>query len=187
MAYYYQKQNTNHNAYLPKRPIKSFQDLEVYQKALEAAVFVARSVPFPKLSDLITDRNQKKGTKVTKGYMLNKEAILAVGRNTLTCALNLPHLIAEAHSFRFGSQQYCLLLLEKVMRDCNKMAVYLDQVRDICATGLEWEQFDELIKKYFCIRRKVLNLQRSWKRFMEPAPEIDLTLLSRFFNDGIDN
>ncbi len=60
----------------------------------------------------------------------------------------------------------CLILLEKVMLNCNKMVVYLDQARDICETGLESGQFEELAKKYFLIRRKVLNLQRSWQKYM---------------------
>jgi len=56
--------------------------------------------------------------------------------------------------------------LEKVMLNCNKMVVYLDQARDICATGLEVVKFEELQKKYLFIRRKVLNLQRSWQKYM---------------------
>ena len=87
--------------------------------------------------------------------------------NTLAnCSCAIPHLIAEAHSFRFGSQKECLVLLEKVMLNCNKMVVYLDQARDICDTGLEVVKFEELQKKYLFIRRKVLNLQRSWQKYM---------------------
>jgi len=84
----------------------------------------------------------------------------------LPCALGLPHLIAEAHSFRFGNRQECLILLEKAMLRCNKMVVYLEETRDIIDTGVEWGKFDELIKKYLFVRRKLLNLQRSWKRYM---------------------
>ena len=85
----------------------------------------------------------------------------------LPCALGLPHLIAEAHSYRFGAGTDCLVLLEKVMVNCNKMIVYLEQVRDICQTGQEHEWFEELIKKYLYIRRKTLNLQRVWKKYIE--------------------
>ncbi len=87
--------------------------------------------------------------------------------NMLPCALGLPHLIAEAHSYRFGTGQDCIILLEKTMVNCNKMMVYLEQVRDICQTGLEHEWFEELIKKYLYIRRKTLNLQRVWKKYIE--------------------
>jgi len=85
----------------------------------------------------------------------------------LPCALGLPHLIAEAHSVRFGSQKDCLILLERAMLHCNKMVVYLEETRDICNTGVSWDKFNELIKKYLFIRQKTLNLQRSWKKYMD--------------------
>ena len=40
----------------PKKPVKSFQDLEVYQKLLEASVFVAKNI-LPAL--LKVKKNQK--------------------------------------------------------------------------------------------------------------------------------
>ena len=138
----------NKPEYFPKKPVKSFLDLEVYQKSLEAAVFVAKSIAMP-----------KKKTKISE---LEKLII----NTAVNCALSIPHQIAEAHSTRFGSQTSCLVFLEKVMLNCNKMVVYLEQIRDICKTNAEHEQFEELIKKYFYIRRKVLNLQRVWKKYM---------------------
>ncbi len=184
--------------YFPKKPVKSFLDLEVYQKALEMAVFVSKYiVPLPILLDV--EGKPSKGQK--RDQRLNEKATSALGRplpklpvvehyplgtvedllsktgstsaaerlifqSMLPCALGLPHLIAEAHSFRFGSQQECLILLEKAMLHCNKMIVYLEETRDIIDTGVEWEKFDELIKKYLLLRRKLLNLQRSWKKYM---------------------
>ncbi len=150
--------------FFPKKPVKSFQDLEVYQKALEASVFVANKI----LPAIIQNKKSKtrKSAKPKEGENLNSAKEL-IYKAVAPCALGLPHLIAEAHSVRFGSQQECIVLLEKVMMNCNKMAVYLEQIRDICETGIEWEVFDELIKKYFFLRRKVLNLERSWKNYME--------------------
>ena len=149
--------------FYPKKPVKSFQDLEVYQKALEASVFVANNI----LPAIIQNKKSKtrKSPKPKENENLNSAKEL-IYKSIAPCALGLPHLIAEAHSVRFGSQQECIVLLEKVMMNCNKMAVYLEQIRDICETGIEWEVFDELIKKYFFLRRKVLNLQRSWKKYM---------------------
>ena len=139
-------------SYSPKKPVKSFMDLEVYQKALEAGVAVANSL------------NKKEKNKKSKELT---EAESLIFHNMLPCALGLPHLIAEAHSFRFGTGTDCLVLLEKTMVNCNKMVVYLEQTRDICQTGLEHEFFEELIKKYLYIRRKTLNLQRVWKKYIE--------------------
>ncbi len=172
MEYY----NKNKFANFPKKPVKTFQDLDVYRLALEANVFVAKYVvPASKLSEVsvASSKGDKKKTSAQRQNSISDNigtGTLGIGTiilDTLTnCACSIPHLVAEAHSFRFGSQKECLILLEKVMLNCNKMVVYLDQTRDICATGVEVEKFEELQKKYLFIRRKVLNLQRSWQKYM---------------------
>lgn len=147
----YQKNYTNYNkqSYNPKKTVKHFTDLEVYQKALEASVFVSKNLC-------------KNTTDETKTYIL---------KNMTALALSIPHLIAESHSCRFGSSDQCLLILDKVMLGCNKMVVYLEQARDICETGVELTQFEEQTKKYFYIRQKVLNLQRVWRKYIEVAKQ----------------
>ncbi|MDP2708484.1 MAG: hypothetical protein Q8O93_00305 [bacterium] len=141
-----------YNSYAPKKPVKTFQDLEIYQLALAASVAVA---------GIALTKDKKKTEKI------KAEAENLIIHNLLPCALGLPHLIAEAHSFRFGTGTECLALLEKVMVNCNKLAVYLEQTRDICPAGHEPDFFEELIKKYSYIRRKTLNLQRVWKKYIE--------------------
>lgn len=141
-------------SYQPKKPVKSFQDLEVYQKSLETSVFVAKTL----VPAIRGKGKKKKATEETDEILI--EAVLPT-------ALGLPHLVAEAHSLRFGESTECLRRLEKAMLSCNKLVCYAEQARDISETGIEWEQFEELIKKYLYIRRKILNLQRSWKKFME--------------------
>ncbi len=148
--------NFGSGTYQPKKSVKTFQDLEIYQKALEASVAVA---------SILKKKNPPVGEK--KKIKEIDEVENLVFHNMLPCALGLPHLIAEAHSYRFGSGTDCLVLLEKTMVNCNKMIVYVEQVRDICQTGLELEFFEELIKKYLYIRRKTLNLQRVWKKYIE--------------------
>jgi len=156
MPYNNQKYNNynkpGYNSYSPKKPVKSFMDLEIYQQALAAGVAV---------SGIALKKEKKKKERI------KEEAENLIIHNMLLCALGLSHLIAEAHSYRFGTGTDCLVLLEKVMVNCNKMVVYIEQVRDICQTGLEHEFFDELIKKYLYIRRKTLNLQRVWKKYIE--------------------
>ena len=149
------------NNYFPKKPVKTFQDLEIYQKALEASVAVANNL----MKKEKTEKDEQEA-----------EAAELIRHNMLPCALGLPHLIAEAHSYRFGAGTDCLVLLEKVMVNCNKMVVYLEQVRDICRTGQEHDFFEELIKKYLYIRRKTLNLQRVWKKYIE-HPDVPLQKL----------
>jgi len=163
--------------FYPKKPVKSFHDLEVYQQALEANVFVAKH--FRPSADIaaVFDKRSQKGTRLPKGKGNIGSGTDNIGIRTIilnaliNCSCSIPHLIAEAHSFRFGSQKECLILLEKVMLNCNKMVVYLDQARDICETGIETVQFEDLAKKYFYLRRKVLNLQRSWQKYIGMSKE----------------
>ncbi|MFH0969329.1 MAG: hypothetical protein V1804_02380 [Patescibacteria group bacterium] len=140
-----------------KKAVKHFTDLEVYQKALESSVFVAKlALDFQEKENKLKKKNNNDSG--VREYTIKNMAALA---------LSIPHLIAEAHSTRFGSGEQCLFTLDKVMLGCNKMVVYLEQARDICETGLELEQFEEQIKKYFFIRQKVLNLQRVWRKYIE--------------------
>ena len=170
--------------FVPKKPVKSFLDLEVYQKSLECAVFVCKYIvppsraeagyggrsPLPAKAgadvELVPGDAESKGHTATSENIGSSAAKDLIFRNMLPCALGLPHLIAEAHSVRFGSQKDCLILLERAMLHCNKMVVYLEETRDIADTGISWDKFNELIKKYQFVRQKTLNLQRSWKKYM---------------------
>jgi hypothetical protein len=182
--------------FIPKKPVKSFMDLDVYQKLLENAVFVSKYIVVPPLPaeagyngqnplpakavagiDLLSGGKEQgdAGTKAQEEGPFQKGGC-NVGTGTarelifhqmLPCALGLPHLIAEAHSVRFGGQKECLVLLERAMLNCNKMVVYLEETRDIAETGVAWDKFNDLIKKYQYTRQKILNLQRSWRKYME--------------------
>lgn len=185
---YNKRQYRERDAYYPKKPVKSFQDLEVYQKALESNVFVVKEIAEKYGKKLeskkgsarkITDVKKGHGAK-DKGKCFQQTAISAAGSSAeelnpkvliinglIICSSKIPHLIAESHSQRFGSGTKCLDVLDEVMLQCNKAVVYLEQARDICETEIEWEKFDEQIKKYFYIRRKVLNLQRVWRKYIE--------------------
>lgn len=143
-------------SYYPKKPLKSFQDLEVYQKTLEASVILAKHV----------DKYLRKKQKTSQ------ELNDLLTRTMLICGLGIPHQIAEAHSLRFGDHTAAIAMIEKAMLGCNKIIVYIEQFRDICETGIEWEVFDDLIKKYLYVRRKILNLQRVWKKFAPQKTDI---------------
>lgn len=175
----------------PKRPLHSFQDLEVYQKTLECSVLVAREVkkwltssvadgakplPKPRSAAAKSQKGHKEECGVTS--MRSSLGIGNIGsdiidiinemiiKNMIPCALGIPHQVAEAHSLRFGDHTAGIAAIEKAMLNCNKIIVYLEQLRDIGDTGIEWEFFDNVIKKYLYVRRKMLNLERSWKKFM---------------------
>ena len=132
-------------SYYPKRPVKSFQDLEVYQKLLAVSVAIAKRI---------------------------KRPAAGVVPEIVSMALDLPLKIAAAHSLRFGGQTRAIEALEEVMLNCNLLVVYLEQYRDIenPSTGsgqvkIEAEFFEEQIKNLLTVRMKILHLQRSWQKF----------------------
>lgn len=173
-------QNQKQSPYYPKRPLHSFQDLEVYQKTLECSVLVAKRVDeFLTAADIVRAKPAKsrvpklqhrQGTDAKRpvsvigtGYSFIEDLLL---KNMVPCALGIPHQVAEAHSLRFGDHLAGIAAIEKAMLNCNKMIVYLEQFRDILNSGIPWEFFDDMIKKYIYVRRKILRLEQAWKKFM---------------------
>lgn len=132
--------------YTPKRPIKSFQDLEVYQKLLGVSVVVAKRIGTKQ------DGCQKAGNN-------------GIGSVLLQIALELPVKIARAHSVRFSDKLRAIAILEDIMLGINILIVYLEQYRDIENKKIENIFFEEQIKTLTICRWKVMHLARSWERF----------------------
>ncbi len=132
--------------YYPKRPVKSFQDLEVYQKTLGLGVEITKKV-----------NKQNSQNKLTK--------------KLIKTALSIPKLIAAAHSVRFGDSEQAIASLEKAMLNCNLAVYYLELDRDLTNLNrkkkIKVEYFEEQIKEYLRVRGKIMRLQRSWLRFMK--------------------
>lgn len=170
-------------SFYPKKPLRSFQDLEVYQKTLEASVLLCKKIkglaseigrPVPEVAGPSGSKKRVPKLQHRQGLAsATAESNFGSGisemivKNMLPCALGIPHSIAEAHSLRFGDHSGAIASMEKAMLNCNKMVVYLEQFRDICGAEIEWEFFDDLIKKYTFVRRKMLNLERSWEKFIQ--------------------
>ena len=123
----------------PKRPIKSFQDLEVYQKLLAVSVAVAKRI----------------------------RPAAGIVPEIVSLALSLPVKIATAHSLRFTDQSKATAILEEVMLNCNVLVVYLEQYRDIENKEVENEFFEEQIRTLTTCRWKVMHLARSWEKFKQ--------------------
>lgn len=134
--------------FTPKRPIKSFRDLEVYQKALECSVFVSADV---------APNAEKLGFK-------HADALLQ-------CALSIPLSIAEAHSLRFADFALALGYLEKAMAASNKAVVYLDQIKGLYGTKANPDLLEDIAGRYISARLKMFRLERSWRQFMDKAKE----------------
>lgn len=141
-------------SYYPKRPVKSFQDLEVYQKISAVAVVVAKR--------LAADRREGKEKK-TNGLSDN---VLQITRTITDDLLRLPLLIASAHSIRFGDPDASVAKLEEAMLTCNTSVVRLEQYRDLGNRAIEAEFFEEQIKTIFTVRMKIMHLSMSWKKFI---------------------
>lgn len=130
-------------SFYPKRPVRSFRDLEVYQKTSQAGVDAMKKIT-PKISE--------------KYPMTNKMT---------ECLLAIPNLIAEAHSRRFEDEKGGLKLLDESMAECNKAVVYLEQIRDIYGGEVDRSVCEELIKTYIYSREKIFRLYKAWKNFQE--------------------
>lgn len=130
------------SAFRVKKPIRSFRDLEVYQRSAEYATEI-----------------------MTKVIPLLGEGNSPVREKLINCCLRIPESIASAHSRRFETGDE-LNLLDNALEDCNKAVVYLEQARDIFVKEIEDKAVcDDLIKRYILIRRKVFNLYKAWKKF----------------------
>jgi len=130
--------------FTPKKPVRSFRDLEVYQKALESSVIVVK-----KLLPVLRDKD------------------CPIKDKMVACALELPKIIAQAHSTRFDAKKTGLEILDDAMKSHNIMIVYLEQVRDIYSEEIDRIVVEELIRRYAWNRRKTFNLYKSWQRSLE--------------------
>jgi len=130
--------------FTPKKPVRSFRDLEVYQKALESSVIVVK-----KLLPVLKDKD------------------CPIKDKMVACALELPKMIAEAHSTRFDAKKTGLEILDDAIRNHNIMIVYLEQVRGIYSGEVDGVVIEELIRRYAWNRRKTFNLYKSWQRSLD--------------------
>ncbi len=128
----------------PKKPIRSFRDLEVYQKTLECAVIFSTDIK-PQLAKLNYD--------------------LLEGMTN--CALSIPLYIAESHGMRFSDFKVAVATLEKAMLGCNKMVVYLEQSAGIYAGKIPVDMLLDISRRYMDVRGKMFRLEKSWQKFRQ--------------------
>lgn len=135
MAYY-------KKSFRPKKPVKTFRDLDVYQRSIESAVLISKDIApaLAKLKYAFTER-------------------------LADCALAVPLFIAESHSLRFADFALGVGYLEKAMAAANKMVVYLEHIKGAYGGKLDQSLIEDLIKRYVSCRIKMFHLEKSWKRF----------------------
>lgn len=130
------------SAFRIRKPIRSFRDLEVYQRAGECATEI-----------------------ITKIIPLLGEGDSPIKERLVECCLKIPESIAIAHSHRFEKGDEANFL-EDALEGCNKAVVYLEQARDIFIKEIEGRAAcEDLIKRYIFARRKIFNLYKAWQKF----------------------
>lgn len=127
----------------PKKTVRSFRDLEVYRRTMECSVLIcAELLPI----------------------LVKEKFPLAEGMQN--CALSVPLRVAEAHGMRFSDFDRAVRLLEEAMRGCNKMVVYLEQVRGL-SHNADDAFLEDMTRRYMDTRGKMLRLERAWQKFRQ--------------------
>ncbi len=128
--------------FTPKKPVRSFRDLEIYQKTIECAVLISKDL-MPHL--------------VRQKYLYAEKM--------MDSAMSVPLLVAESHSLRFADFALGVGYLEKAMAGSNKMIVYLEHIKGLYGSKFDTGLIDDLILRYATSRIKMFRLEKSWKKF----------------------
>lgn len=137
-------QNKYSKPFAPKKPVRSFRDLEVYQKMLECSVLVVKNLRAP----------------------LSKQKYSFL-ENMINCAMSIPLFVGESHSLRFSDFPLAIATLEKAMVSCNKMIIYLEQAIGLYGSKINTDLAEDLMRRYIDTRGKMFRLEKSWKKFRE--------------------
>ncbi len=124
------------------KKIKSFRDLDVYQRTYKAAIVVMKKI-IPKLPD-------------SEKYDLKDQL-------SRSCKAT-PRLIAEGYAKRHqkhGFQKY----LDDAMAECNETVVSVSQCKDIYSKHIDIKLCEKLIDTYDVSGRQLYRLEESWSRF----------------------
>src|SRR3989344_1301053 len=149
MAYNNYKPGFNRfKKFSPKKPVRSFRDLEVYQKTLECSVLIDKDI-LPALERVKDNRIEE----------LSKNAMA------------IPLYISEGHSLRFADFALALGYIEKALAGCNQKSVYLDHIKGTYGDKVKVDLIEDLINRYTVVRGKIFRLEQSWKKFMNQDKE----------------
>jgi len=140
----YQNSNKYGNTsdrYRVRSPIKSFRDLEVYQKTIQ-------------LSNIITELD-----------FLNKDKFEHEKKEIKETAEKIPKLIAESYGDKFDSRETACKKLTLAVTLITNIITRLDILKDKFIENRDIkDKLDALILKYTYQKRKVLNLRKAWEK-----------------------
>ena len=140
MNYKYNPNKTDYSKFRVRSIIKSFRDLEVYQKTI-------------KLSEQIINLK-----------FLSEQEILEIK----SIAENIPKLIAEAYGDRFDSKELAHKKITNAITLTTNLITKINLLREKFLEDLEKkEDLDKLLINYLTQKRKILNLRRAWDKVFE--------------------
>jgi len=127
-----------------KKSIKSFQDLEVYQRFYNLMLIVLREV-VPKLP---------------------AEERFDLKDQLRRCSKAGPALVAEGFAKRYQLRSW-RKYLEDATGEANEMIHHLSVCRDAYPDFIDKNLCNELIDEYDIVNRQIFYLRKSWKNFHE--------------------
>ena len=131
---------------MEKQKIKSYQDLEVYQKSYNASLVVIKEI-VPRLPE-------------SEKYDLKDQ----LSRSSKA----IPRLIAEGYAKKHqkaGFQKY----LDDAMAESNETGVGVCQSKDIYPGYVDIAICDRLILEYDIIGKQLFRLREAWSKFSNPG------------------
>lgn len=121
--------------------VKTFRDLEVYQKTIQLS------------------------SEITNLSFLNKKVFENDRGEMKEITEKIPKLIAEAYGDRFDSKELAHKKLTQAVTLITNAITRIDLLREKFAEDKESkESLDKLLTRYQTQKRKVLNLRRAWDR-----------------------
>lgn len=141
---YGQKYKSNPESYRVKSPVKSFRDLEVYQKTIQLYAEII-SLEF---------LNKKSAEK-------DKEQIKEI-------AESIPKLIAESYGDKFDSKPLANQKLTEAITLTTNIITKIDILREQHKESQENKEIlDKLLTNYQRQKLKILNLRKAWQRIAD--------------------
>lgn len=131
----------NYSRYRVKSPVKTFRDLEVYQKTIQLSEELSKSL-----------------SSCKKESEKDRENLKAITEK-------VPNLVAEAYGDRFDSKELAHKKLTEAITLISNIITKIDLLREKYSqnSGIK-EPLDKLLTKYQTQKRKILNLRKAWDR-----------------------
>lgn len=124
------------------KPIKSFQDLEVYQRLYKLMIVIL--------------------TKII--YQLPQEEKFDLINQMRRCCKASPALLAEGFAKRYQKKQWRKYLDDSIGEN-NEMIHHLSVCRDVYKNKINNKLCQEIIDEYDIANRQLYRLKESWQNF----------------------